>query len=50
MVMSVGGGALLPPLMGLVADNYGMAAGFFVPIPFFAFIFYYAINGYKVAK
>lgn len=48
LVMSVGGGALLPPIMGLVADTYGMAAGFFVPIPFFAFIFYYALNGHKI--
>lgn len=48
LVMAVAGGAVFPPLMGLVADTYGMAAGFFVPIPLFVFIFYYAVNGYKL--
>ncbi len=48
LVMAVAGGAIFPPIMGLVADNYGMATGFLVPIPLFLFILYYAINGYKV--
>ena len=48
LVMSVGGGAVFPPLMGYVSDIHGMAAGFFVPIPLFIFIAYYAINGYKI--
>lgn len=48
LVMAVGGGAVFPPIMGYVADVYGMAAGFFVPIPLFAFIAYYAIEGYKI--
>lgn len=48
LVMSVGGGAIFPPIMGYVSDIYGMAAGFFVPIPLFLFIAYYAIEGYKI--
>ncbi len=48
MVMTVAGGALLPPLMGAVADAYGMAIGFLVPIPLFMYIAYFAFNGYKV--
>jgi len=48
LVMAVAGGAVFPPIMGLVADTYGMAAGFLVPIPLFLFILYYAIKGYKV--
>ena len=48
LVMAVAGGAVFPPVMGLVADTYGMATGFFVPIPLFIFILYYAMNGYKV--
>jgi FHS family L-fucose permease-like MFS transporter len=50
LVMAVAGGAIFPPLMGLVADTYGMAKGFFVPIPLFLFIFYYAIEGCKVKE
>lgn len=48
LVMAVAGGAVFPPLMGFVADMYGMSTGFFVPIPLFVFILYYAVNGYKV--
>ncbi|HEX7755566.1 MAG TPA: glucose/galactose MFS transporter, partial [Niabella sp.] len=50
LVMAVAGGAVFPPLMGFIADTYGMATGFFVPIPLFLFILYYAVNGYKVKK
>jgi FHS family L-fucose permease-like MFS transporter len=48
LVMAVAGGAVFPPIMGAVADNYGMATGFLVPIPLFLFILYYAVKGYKV--
>ncbi len=48
LVMAVAGGAVFPPLMGFVADTYGMATGFFVPIPLFLFILYYATKGYKI--
>ncbi len=50
LVMSVAGGAVFPPLMGAVADTYGMRMGFLVPIPLFAFILYYAMNGYQVRE
>jgi fucose permease len=46
--MAVAGGAIFPPLMGAVADAYGIALGFLVPIPLFIFILYYALNGYKI--
>jgi len=48
LVMAVAGGAVFPPLMGAVADNYGMSMGFLVPIPLFAFILFYAVKGYEV--
>ncbi len=48
IVMSIVGGAVFPPLMGLIADKSGMSAGFFAPIPFFLFILYYAMYGYKI--
>jgi FHS family L-fucose permease-like MFS transporter len=46
--MAVVGGAVFPPLMGLIADNFGMSIGFLAPIPFFAFIAYYALRGHRV--
>lgn len=48
LVMAVAGGAVFPPIMGAVADTYGMATGFLVPIPLFIFILYYALKGHKV--
>jgi len=48
IVMSIVGGAVFPPVMGLIADKTSMSVGFFAPIPFFLFILYYAIYGYKV--
>ena len=48
LVMAVAGGAVFPPLMGAVADTYGMATGFLVPIPLFIFILYYAVKGHRV--
>ena len=48
LVMAVAGGAVFPPLMGAVADVYGMSVGFLVPIPLFAFILYYAVEGFKI--
>ncbi len=48
LVMAVAGGAIFPPVMGAVSDVYGMSTGFFVPIPLFIFILYYAFRGYQV--
>jgi FHS family L-fucose permease-like MFS transporter len=50
LVMSIVGGALIPILMGRIADVSTMALGFIVPLVCFAFIFYFGISGYKVRK
>lgn len=50
LVMSIVGGALFPPLMGLIADKYTMSVGFWTPIPFFLFILYYALKGSVVKR
>jgi len=50
LVMSIVGGALIPVLMGRIADISTMALGFIVPLVCFAFIAYYGLNGYKVRK
>jgi len=50
LVMSIVGGAVFPPVMGLIADKYTMSVGFFAPIPFFIFILYYALKGSKVQQ
>jgi FHS family L-fucose permease-like MFS transporter len=41
LVMAIMGGAVLPKLMGTVADHYDMARGFIVPLGCFAIIALY---------
>lgn len=48
LIMSIVGGALMPTVMGAVADAYGTAAGFLLLIPCFAFVVWYAFIGSKV--
>jgi MFS transporter, FHS family, L-fucose permease len=50
LVMAIVGGAVFPPFMGLIADKFGMSIGFLAPIPFFAFIAFYAISGHRVKE
>jgi MFS transporter, FHS family, L-fucose permease len=48
IVMAIVGGAIFPMFMGWIADISSMSVGFFVPIPLFAYIVFYAVNGHKV--
>jgi FHS family L-fucose permease-like MFS transporter len=47
LVMSIVGGAIIPVIMGRIADVSTMALGFIVPLVCFVFIVYYGISGYK---
>jgi len=44
IVMAIMGGAILPKLMGFVADKYDMSRGFIVPMFCFAFVAFYGYN------
>jgi FHS family L-fucose permease-like MFS transporter len=44
IVMAIMGGAVLPKLMGYVADQYDMSRGFIVPMFCFAFVAFYGFN------
>lgn len=50
LVMAILGGALLPPLQGLIADRYGIQRSFLVPMAGFAYIVFYGIYGYKAGR
>ncbi len=50
IVMAIMGGAILPKLMGLVADKYDMSRGFIVPMVCFAFVAFYGFNWPKFSK
>jgi FHS family L-fucose permease-like MFS transporter len=44
------GGAIIPPLMGGVADNFGYTWAFIVPAICYLFIVYYAVKGSKIRR
>lgn len=51
IVMSIVGGALLPPLMGMISDaTANIQNGYTVPLSCFAVILLFAFNGHKTNK
>jgi FHS family L-fucose permease-like MFS transporter len=50
IVMAIMGGAVLPKLMGYVADRFDMSRGFIVPMFCFAFVAYYGFKWPKFSK
>lgn len=44
IVMSIVGGAVMPIIMGAIADRYNMATGFIMPLICFIFILFYSIT------
>lgn len=50
LVMSIVGGAIAPVLMGFIADEDSMAAGFVVPLACFAEILWFATRYRKLAR
>jgi FHS family L-fucose permease-like MFS transporter len=50
IVMAIMGGAILPKLMGYVADKSDMSRGFAVPMVCFAFVAWYGFNWPKYSK
>jgi len=49
LVMSIIGGAVFPALMGLVSDASNIQRAFVVPLVCYAFVLYFALQGYKPA-
>lgn len=51
-VITIGnvGGAVIPPVFGLLADKSGIQYAFVVPIICYIFIAYYGLSGYKPAR
>jgi FHS family L-fucose permease-like MFS transporter len=50
IVMAIMGGAILPKLMGYVADRYDMSRGFIVPLFCFAFVAVYGCTWPKLSN
>jgi FHS family L-fucose permease-like MFS transporter len=50
IVMAIMGGAILPKLMGYVADTYDMSRSFIVPMCCFAFVAFYSFRWPRLAR
>lgn len=50
LVMAILGGALLPPLQGLIADHVGLGLSFIVPLIAYAYVAFYGWKGHKVGR
>lgn len=48
LIMAIGGGALLPLLYGFLADHSSERTAYWMLIPCYGFIFYYAVSGHLV--
>jgi FHS family L-fucose permease-like MFS transporter len=44
------GGAIIPPLFGLMADKFGIQAAFVLPIICYLYVAYYGLSGYKPTR
>jgi len=47
LIMGIAGGALLPPLYGLLSDNYSPQCSYWILLPCYLFILYYSLKGHK---
>ncbi|HEY3405103.1 MAG TPA: sugar MFS transporter [Ohtaekwangia sp.] len=50
LIMGIGGGALMPPLYGLLAESIGSQYAYVMLVPCYAIILYFAIKGYRAGK
>ncbi|QNH63769.1 sugar MFS transporter [Hymenobacter sediminicola] len=49
LIMAIVGGAIIPPLMGLIATHGGgLRVAFVLPALCYAYLLYYAVSGYRV--
>jgi len=50
LVMAVVGGAILPTILGRVADVWNLQAAFIVPLIAYAYVAFYGIKGHKAGR
>lgn len=50
IIMSIVGGAILPPAMGYISDIADIQVGYVVPLICFAVVFLFGVTGHKVVK
>jgi FHS family L-fucose permease-like MFS transporter len=50
LVMAILGGALLPPLQGLIADHFNIQISYIVPMVAYAYIAFYGLIGHRIGR
>ncbi|HEX8608148.1 MAG TPA: glucose/galactose MFS transporter, partial [Pedobacter sp.] len=50
IIMSIVGGAILPPIMGYIADKSNIQIGYIVPLICFAVVFMFGVQGHKIVR
>lgn len=50
LIMAIAGGALLPLVYGRLADSWNPNEAYWLMVPCYAFILYYAVKGYKAVS
>lgn len=47
IIMAIVGGAIVPPMMGLIADHIGIQESFLLPALCFTTVVFYGVSGHK---
>lgn len=50
LIMGIAGGAVLPMVFGLLAEVVGIMNAYFMMVPLYGFIFFYAVKGCNIRK
>ena len=50
LIMAISGGAILPLLWGKMSDLYSSQTAYWVMVPAYMFILFYAVKGHKIGK
>ncbi|MDD4142809.1 MAG: glucose/galactose MFS transporter, partial [Bacteroidales bacterium] len=50
LTMAIAGGAVIPTVFGFIKDSAGAQGAYWLALPCFLFILYYAVSGYKIRR
>jgi glucose/galactose transporter len=50
LIMAIAGGAIVPPIYGLLADTWDPQQAYWVLIPCYLYILFFATKGYKIGR
>ncbi len=50
LIMAIAGGAVIPLIYGALADSVGLQQAYWIVIPCYAFILFFATKGYRIKK